>query len=271
MSRKVALAIGAHPDDIEIMMAGTLLRLGEAGYELHMMNIANGDCGTFEYDKTTIAEKRLAEARAAAAALGATHHDPVVSDVEVLYTVAQLRRVTAVVRETEPAIMLVQPPSDYMEDHQNACRLAVSAAFTRGMPNFFTLPARPPVDTPVTLYHALPYGLCDAMRRRVRPGQYVDIGPVLARKRAALAEHRTQKEWLDHSQGLDSYLNTMEAMGREVGRWSGRFAVAEGWRRHSHLGFCEEGADPLTETLGDAVWIDEEYERGLWSGLPPAG
>ena len=210
-----------------------------------------------------MAEKRIEEALAAAAALGATRRDPIVSDIEVLYTVEQLRRVAAVVRELRPTVMLVQPPSDYMEDHQNACRLAVSAAFIRGMPNLFTSPARQPVDTPVTLYHALPYGLCDGMRRRVRPGQYVDITPVLQQKRDALAEHRTQKEWLDHSQGLGSYLNTMEDMAREVGRWSGRFEVAEGWRRHSHLGFCDEKADPLKDALGGAVWADAEYEREL--------
>ncbi len=61
----------------------------------------------------------------------------------------------------------------------------------------------------------------------------------------------------------------MEDMAREVGRWSGRFEAAEGWRRHSHLGFCAEGADPLKEALGDGVWIDAEYELELWAGLPP--
>jgi len=86
---------------------------------------------------------------------------------------------------------------------------------------------------------------------------------VLAVKREALAQHRSQKEWLDESQGLDAYLVTMEEMSAEAGRLSGQFEYAEGWRRHSHLGFCDEDADPLAEALGERVLVNEEYRRGL--------
>ena len=48
-ARKSAIAIGAHPDDIEFMMAGTLLLLKKAGYEIHYMNVANGSCGSVQY------------------------------------------------------------------------------------------------------------------------------------------------------------------------------------------------------------------------------
>jgi LmbE family N-acetylglucosaminyl deacetylase len=81
----------------------------------------------------------------------------------------------------------------------------------------------------------------------------VDISPVLDRKRAALACHRSQREWLDASQGLDSYVTAMADMAREVGQWSGRFQHAEGWIRHSHLGFCGPEDHPLRDLLGDAV------------------
>ena len=46
MSKPVAFAVAAHPDDIEFMMGGTLLLLGKAGYDLHYMNIATGSMGT---------------------------------------------------------------------------------------------------------------------------------------------------------------------------------------------------------------------------------
>jgi len=45
-AKPAAFAIGAHPDDIKFMMAGTLILLREAGWSLHYMNIANGSCGT---------------------------------------------------------------------------------------------------------------------------------------------------------------------------------------------------------------------------------
>ena len=46
MSKKTAFALVAHPDDIEFMMAGTLVLLGQLGYELHYMNLANGSAGS---------------------------------------------------------------------------------------------------------------------------------------------------------------------------------------------------------------------------------
>jgi hypothetical protein len=85
----------------------------------------------------------------------------------------------------------------------------------------------------------------------------------MEQKREVLAQHRSQKEWLDYSQGLDAYLNTMEEMAAEVGRMSGRFKLAEGWHRHNHLGFSAEEMDPLGDALGDKALVDENYERRL--------
>jgi LmbE family N-acetylglucosaminyl deacetylase len=257
MPKQTALAITAHPDDIEFMMAGTLLLLGQAGFELHMLNIANGCCGSATEPAEVIAARRWEEAQDAARTVGAVAHPPLVDDLTIEYSQGQLRRLAAIVREVAPTILLLHSPQDYMEDHMNACRLTVTAAFTRGMPNFETVPPTPPVNNEVTLYHALPYGLRDGLRRKIIPGQYVDITSVLPQKRAALACHRSQKEWLDVSQGLDSYLQTMEDMSAEVGamararraRLPDAFAFAEGWRRHAHLGFCGPDADPLADAL----------------------
>ena len=263
MLQPVALAVAAHPDDIEFMMAGTLMLLGEAGYELHYMNIANGSMGTAVYSRETIIAMRTEESRQAARTLGAIFHEPIVDDLDIFYDRTLCRKVCAVVREVEPTIMLVPSPRDYMEDHMNAARLAVSAAFYRGMLNYKTDPPIKPVTKEVTVYHALPWGLRDPLRRLIRAGQYADIGSVMSKKREALACHRSQKEWLDQSQGLDSYIHTMDDMMREVGKMSGRFEYAEGWRRRSHLGFCAESADPLSDALGDWIAVCSEYEEGL--------
>ena len=82
-------------------------------------------------------------------------------------------------------------------------------------------------------------------------------------KRESLAAHRSQKDWLDKSQGMDSYLISMDEMSAEVGKQSGKFAHAEGWRRHSHLGFSTKEKDPLKEVLGDAFLVNQAYEDGL--------
>lgn len=266
MSDKVVLALAAHPDDIEFMMAGTLLRLGALGWRLHYMNIANGSCGTAVDDVPSIVLKRTAEARAACECIGAVWHPPLVNDLEVYHTNAQIGKVCAVIRQVRPRIILTQSPSDYMEEHMNACRTAVTAAFCRGMRNYPVEPFVSPIADDVTLYHAMPHGLRGPLRERIRPGQYVDIAPALATKREMLACHRSQKEWLDKSQGIDAYLVTMEDFAREVGALSGRFSLAEGWRRRSHLGFSAQDGDPLAEALGSACLVDAEYERRLDAG-----
>jgi LmbE family N-acetylglucosaminyl deacetylase len=260
---KVAMAIGAHPDDVEFMMAGTLVLLKEAGYEIHYMNLADGCCGSATLSRRAAARVRAKEARRAAALVGATFHPSLVPDIEILYDRPTLARLGAVLRRVAPEILLVPAPDDYMEDHTNTSRLAVTAAFCMGMRNFPTRPRTRPVAGDRAVYHAMPYGLRDGLRRRVRAGLYVDVGAVRDVKRRMLACHRSQKEWLDRSQGVDSYLDTMEATDREVGRLSGRFTWAEGWRRHLHLGFSGAERDPLAEALGRRALVDKAYERRL--------
>ena len=148
-----------------------------------------------------------------------------------------------------PSIVLTHSPQDYMEDHTNTSRLAVTAAFSRGMPNLDVEPPRPPVDSEVTVYHAMPHGLMDELRRPVQPDLLIDTTAVFETKRQALAAHRSQKEWLDVSQGMDSYLKSMEEMSRKLGQAAGT-EYAEGWRRHSHLGFSAREMDPLGQALG---------------------
>lgn len=250
---KTAFAIAAHPDDIEFVMAGTLIHLRDAGYEIHYINLADGCCGSTEYDRQTAARVRRDEARDACRLIGAVFHESLTQDIEIYYERSLLARLASIVREVAPEIVLTHAPVDYMEDHTNTCRLTVTAAFCRGMPNFPVEPPIAAVDQDVTIYHAQPHGNRDPLGGVVRPGLYVDISDVLEQKTAMLACHQSQKRWLDESQGLDSYLHAMHALMREVGRMSGQFQYAEGWRRHLHLGFCSADADPLTAALGDRV------------------
>ena len=250
LSSLTCLAIAAHPDDIELYMAGTLLRLRDAGWAIHYLNLSTGNCGSAQHNAATTRRLRRREAQHAAQLLGATWHPPLCDDLEILYDLRTLRRLAAIVRTVQPRIVLTHSPQDYMEDHTNTCRLAVTATFARGMPNFRTMPSRPPTGGDVTLYHAMPHGLRDALRQPVVPDTFVNTTAVQARKRAALAAHATQKEWLDASQGMDSYLKAMDDMSLAVGKLSRRFRHAEGWRRHLHLGFSATDDDPLTEALG---------------------
>jgi LmbE family N-acetylglucosaminyl deacetylase len=258
-----AIAIAAHPDDIEFCMAGTLLLLRQAGWEIHYFNLSTGNCGSLAMSAARTRMVRRREAQAAARCLQARWHPPISDDLEITYHLRLLRQVAAVIRQVRPTIILTHSPVDYMEDHMSTSRLAVGAAFARGMPNFRTVPPRRAIAENVTVYHAMPHGLRDGLRRRVMPGAWVNTASVHAVKRQALAAHRSQKEWLDASQGMDSYLHAMDAMSAEAAQGSRRFKLAEGWRRHLHLGFSGAEVDPLADILGTNYQVNRRYEADL--------
>ncbi|MBP5622679.1 MAG: PIG-L family deacetylase [Thermoguttaceae bacterium] len=260
---KTVFAISAHPDDIEFTMAGTLFLLKDRGWNVHYMTIANGSWGTATMTREQIVRARREESIAAAEYLGATYHESLVDDLEIFYCRRTLLQLTATMREVQPDIVLTQSPSDYMEDHQNAVRLAVTAAFCRGMVNAPTEPPMPATFQDVAVYHAAPHGNRDAMRKLVRSERYVDVTSVIPRKREMLAKHKSQKEWLDVSQGYDSYLDSMQQAAALTGKLSGKFEYAEGWRRHNPLGFSAEDIDPLGEALADVSWLDPAYQEWL--------
>ncbi len=225
--------------------------LKQAGFEIHYMNVASGSCGSTTMDTNQTRIVRAREGQAAAKILGSTFHSSLCDDLEVVYSVELLRKLAAVIREVKPEIVLTHSPEDYMEDHMNVSRLAVTAAFSRGMSNFATDPPSPAIEGDVTLYHAMPHGLCDGLRRPVEADCYIDTSSVHSTKREALAAHKSQKEWLDASQGMDSYLITMDDLSKQVGKHSGAFELAEGWRRHLHWGLSSADSDPLAEILSD--------------------
>jgi N-acetylglucosamine malate deacetylase 1 len=252
-ARPVVLAIGCHPDDIEFMMGGTLLLLNELGAHIHYMNIANGNCGTLEYNRTEIAMVREREARQAARYAGATWYPSIANDLEVTYDLDLVRKVAAVVRQVAPDIVLVPALQDYMEDHMNTARIAVTAVFARSMPNFETIPPVQNILKEVALYHALPYGLHDGLGVKIRPQFFVDISTVIDQKETMLSYHQSQRNWLDDSQKLDSYLQTMRDMSAQVGSDSTHFAFAEGWIHHNPLGYSSPDFRPLETTLANFI------------------
>ena len=77
-----------------------------------------------------------------------------------------------------------------------------------------------------------------------------------------LAKHASQKQWLDESQGVDSYLDNLAALDAEVGQdVRACFKYAEGWRRHLHLGFCGPEDDPLRTALKERVLVAAKFAQ----------
>lgn len=248
-----ALAIGCHPDDIEFLMAGTLFQLKNVGINLHYFNLANGNCGSVDYGIAELEEIRQKEAQAAAAYLGATWYPSIANDLEVVYDLKLVRKVAALIRMVQPDIILVPALHDYMEDHMNTARIAVTAAFSIAMVNFITDPEVDALIKEVAIYHALPYGLHDGLSNRIHAQLFVDITREMGRKQEMLSFHTSQIKWLDDSQKVDSYIQIMEEMSEEVGRESKKFRFAEGWIRHNPLGFSSPSFSPLEKALGSDI------------------
>jgi len=235
------------------MMSGTAFLLQEKGCNIHYMNLADGCQGSMVLSKKKTARVRKNESINAARFLGAWYHKSICHDLEVFYEKKTLMKLTATVRKMKPDILLVPALEDYMEDHMNTARLTVTAAFQRNMPNYKTIPRTSITTQDVVIYHAMPYGLKDRFGKQVNAGFYVNIEPVMEKKTVMLECHKSQREWLDKTQGQRSYIKSLKKMGEDAGKLSGKWKYSEGWTKHSHTGFSGSDVDPLKELLHEYI------------------
>ena len=142
MARPTVLALMAHPDDAEFLCAGTLIRLAAAGWDVHVATLTPGDCGTMTEDRWAISARRTAEARAAAAVIGATYHCLDERDGLVVYDKPTLQKSFDLFRRVAPQLVFIHTPLDYMMDHVMASQLGRAASFIYGAPNISALPLR---------------------------------------------------------------------------------------------------------------------------------
>src|SRR5215212_5945159 len=116
--RRVALSLLAHPDDAEMQCAGTLIRLVDAGWEIHIATVANGDCGSSTLGRAEIAELRRREGIAAAAKIGATYQCLEEPDVHVTFDKPTIQKAIDLFRGVAPTLLFTHARHDYMLDHE---------------------------------------------------------------------------------------------------------------------------------------------------------
>ncbi len=247
---QVVLAAVAHPDDIEFVFSGTLLLLKEAGCAIHMWNLLDGSCGSLTHSREEIIRTRAKEAADSAALANAAIHPSIFPDLGVFYDKPSLAAVSAILRSIRPQIILTHSPSDYMEDHQNVCRLITTAAFSRAMPNFLTTPDYPPYADPVRIYHAPPHGLSDGLNNPFHADFLVNVASTMEVKSRMLACHESQNAWLDGTQGMETPVKEMRRMCGRIASLGNGMEFAESWKLHSHIGFCPADFDPVRDHLG---------------------
>ncbi len=228
----VVLSVLAHPDDAEFLCAGTLIRLRECGWEVHIASMTPGDCGSTELLPDEIARVRRAEGASAAALIGATYHCVEERDLLIFYAERPLERVVRLLRQVRPRIVLTHSPADYMLDHEVTSTLVRAAAFGAPAPNVFLGRDHAPALTHIPhLYYCDAIEGKDLLGRAVEPGFRIDVSAVIARKEAMLAAHASQRDWLLKHHGMDHYVQSMRDWGAHQGRTAG-VAFAEGFRQH---------------------------------------
>lgn len=226
------LSIHAHPDDTEILAGGTLAILAEKGHRITIVTMTPGDCGSAEYGPDEISAMRRQEAADAAAMIGAEYRCAEFRDLAIFNDDLSRRRVVELIRSIRPDIILTSSPADYHCDHEATSVLVRDACFAVSAPNYKTGFAAPMDGIPHLYY-------LDSMAGRDREGDAihpefgVDIERHFDKKRAMLAAHASQRNWLLKQHGMDDYLQTMEEWTHERGQSLG-VRYAEGFRQYRH-------------------------------------
>lgn len=249
MSRQVrVLAIHAHPDDVEIQCAGTLALLAKTGHHITVATMTPGDCGSAEHDSEEIASIRRAEAQAAATLIGADCLCLEFRDLAIFNDDESRRRVTEVLRRTRPDIVLTAPPVDYLCDHEMTSLLVRDACFCAPIPNYTTRQWEPALPLPKIphLYFVDSLEGHDRDGRPIEPGFRIDTSSTFVIKKAMLACHASQRNWLLKHHGIDEYLDSMTRWSAQRGAEMG-VEHAEGFRQY--LGHAYPHDNLLLELL----------------------
>lgn len=223
--------IHAHPDDAEILAAGTLALLSALGHRITIVTLSAGDCGSTVHGAEEIAAIRKAEAAESAAAIGAEYRWGGFRDLAIFSDDPSRRAVTGLLREIRPDVVVTAPPSDYLSDHEATSELVRDACFAAPVPNYKTPGESPALSGIPHLYFMDPIGQRDRRGDPVVPDFTIDVASTFETKKAMLASHRSQRRWLQAQHGIDDYLKRMEEWTRACGARTG-VALGEGFRQY---------------------------------------
>jgi LmbE family N-acetylglucosaminyl deacetylase len=181
------LAVAAHPDDIEILCAGTLARYAEAGHAVTFAVFTDGSMGDAHVPPSELAQIRHAETKAAAAIIGARLLWPGIMDEHVFPDIAQRRVMIDQLREADPDVILTHSPDDYHPDHRTVSQLVFDSYFQKGLPH---IPEQ--TRSACRFGHAQLYYMDNLGGIGFHPTEYVDITATMSVKQRMLACHKSQ-------------------------------------------------------------------------------
>lgn len=235
------LAIGAHPDDVELGCGGTLARLAAEGRPFAILDLTRGEAGTRGTPQT-----RAAEAAEAARILGAAERIGLdLGDGDLATDRAAQLAVIGVIRRLAPRLVLAQHAHDRHADHVRASGLATEAAFYAGLRSIPGVAHRPQQ----VVYYASSYPIV--------PTFLVDVSATFERKLAAIRAYRTQFHDPEAPrEGPETYVSTRAF-------FDGITARAREHGRLANVAYAEGFVSVVPPLLADPVAAFEGYEPGF--------
>ncbi|HTK25234.1 MAG TPA: bacillithiol biosynthesis deacetylase BshB1 [Pyrinomonadaceae bacterium] len=174
------LAIFAHPDDVELAVGGTLLKMKSLGYRTGALDVTQGEMGT----RGTV-EGRAEEAAEAAKILKLDVRENLgLADGHVFADDESRKKLVRVLRRIKPKVIVTHQDGDPHPDHNHIVQLVRESARLASMRKYDEETGDEKIKVPIVAHNVF--------SRRVQPSFIVDISEFLDEKMAAIRAHRSQ-------------------------------------------------------------------------------
>ena len=219
------LAVGVHPDDIELSCSGTILRQISLGHTVGLLDLTLGELGT--RGNATI---RTQEAMASAKLMGAQFREQLdLEDGFFVHNRENLLKIICVIRQYRPDIVLANAIEDRHPDHSRAAKLTAEACFLSGLTKIQTQDTEGVEQNawrPKAVYHYI-------QDRSLKPDFAIDISDFIDKKFETIMAYKSQFYDPSNNEPMtpissQSFLDSVRGKDSVYGRYIG-VAYAEGY------------------------------------------
>ncbi len=189
------LAVGCHPDDIEISCCGTLAKCVKRGDKVTVCHVANGNMGHEIISPEELRVIRANEAKKAGALAGI---EVVTLDIGDLLPngcdIEQRDKLVELIKKVQPDFIITHSPTDYMPDHLAVSKLVFDASFAASCPHY----GAPGKAAVVPIFY-----MDNLAGMNFNPTEYVDISDEIDLKLEMLECHESQLKWMRDHDNID--------------------------------------------------------------------
>lgn len=211
------LAVGSHPDDVELSCAGTLAKEIGRGKSVGILDLTRGELGT-----RGTAETRDAEAKEAAKILGVKmRHNMGFQDGFFINDPQHQMELISIIRKYQPQIVFCNAVEDRHIDHGRGAKLVSDACFLSGLRRVETVweGEKQEAWRPKNVYHYIQW-------ENIKPDIVVDISGFMDKKMESVLAYKTQFYDRNSNEPItpissDNFLDSITYRARDLGRLIG--------------------------------------------------